>query len=268
MRASASLGANICEAASFILFFPLVLALLVCARNRPAFAGDPLLISLFAYLALLLAWNLLGFPEALARLSLFSKAPAYRTVIGFGVADMALVVALLGSPATVALPLATRLRRALFCAALLVPLLLLFRVMARKDPQLLGSGALAEVALLVCAQLAIGYLLASKRAAALLAIAALNVLSTGWFNPVVHGGFAAIWNNPLSQRIRELDAERGGRTAGSPSMISSSGSSRPCWGHDRSRAPSSIRSRSSGAFSIRSDVRRPPTIASRTSRFS
>ncbi len=213
VRASSSLGANICEAASFILFFPLVLALLMCGRNRRAFAGDPLLLSLFGYLALLLGWNLVGFPEVLARLSFFSKAPEYRTVIGFGVADMTLVVALLGSPATGALPLASRLRRALFGAALLCPLLLLFSVMGRKEPQLFGAGARLEVALLVTAQLAIGFLLANKRAAALLAIAALNVLSTGWFNPVVHGGFAAIWNNPLSQRIRELDAERGGRSS-------------------------------------------------------
>jgi hypothetical protein len=172
-----------------------------------------LLISLSAYLAVLLAWNLLGFPDALARLSMFAKAPAYRSVIGFGVADMALVVALLGSPATEALPLASRRSRALFFAALLAPLLLLFGVMGRKDSQLFGSGALFEVALLVSAQLAIGFLLARKRAAALLALAALNVLTTGWFNPIVHGGFAAIWNNPLSQRIRELDAERGGRSS-------------------------------------------------------
>jgi len=213
VRASQAFGGNICEAASFILFFPLVLSVLVQKRNRNAFAADPLLISLFAYVALLLGWNLLGIPEALARFSLLSKAPEYRTAIGFGVADMAIVVALLGSPAVDALRFRSKPRRAAFFAAMLSPLLLLFLAVGRQDPQFFGSGALLQIALLVSAQLAIGFLLARKSPTALLVFAALNVLSTGWFNPVVHGGFDQIWNNPVSAKIRELDAARGGRSS-------------------------------------------------------
>ncbi len=213
VRSSPALGSNLCEAASFVLFFPLALALLVHPRNRRAFAADPLLISLFAFLALLLAWNVIGFPEALARITLLSKAPEHRTPIGFGVADMALLVTLLASPATNALPLASLRSRAAFSAALLGALLLLFVTAGRAEPQLFGAGALVQVVLLVSAQLAIGFLLLRKRAAALLVFAALNVLCTAWFNPVVHGGFAAIWNNPVSAKIRELDAARGRRAS-------------------------------------------------------
>ena len=213
VRASQAFGGNICEAASFILFFPLVLCLLVHKSNRRAFAADPLLISLFAYLALLLGWNLLGLPESLARFSLLSMAPEHRTPIGFGVADMALVVALLGSPVTDALRFRSKLRRVAFFAAMLSPLLLLFLAVGRQDPQFFGSGALLQIALLLSAQLAIGFLLARKNLMALLVFAALNVLSTAWFNPVVHGGFEPIWSNPVSAKIRELDAARGGRSS-------------------------------------------------------
>jgi hypothetical protein len=213
VRASSVLGRNLCEAASFVLLFPLALALLVSGRNRRAFAGDPLLLSLVAYLALLFVWNVLGFPEFLARLTLFSKAPEHRTAIGLGVADVALVLALLASPATQPLRLASNARRAAFFAALLAPLLLLVVGLGRAEPQLLGAGAVAQIALLVGAQLAVGFLLATKRPAALVAFAALNVACTAWFNPVVHGGFAAIWNNPVSEKIRALDAAHGGRSS-------------------------------------------------------
>ena len=213
VRASPAFGGNICEGASFILFFPLILFVLVQKKNRSAFAADPLLCSLLAFIAILLGWNLLGYPDAVARFSLLSKVPEYRAVIGFGVADMALVVAWFGAPAADGLRLRSTARRAAFFAAMLAPLLLLFLAVGRQDPQFFGSGALLQIALLVSAQLAIGFLLARKRPAALLVFAALNVLSTAWFNPVVHGGFDQIWNNPVSAKIRDLDAARGGHSS-------------------------------------------------------
>jgi len=139
--------------------------------------------------------------------------PEYRAVIGFGVADMALVVALFGSPAADGLRLRSKPRRAAFFAAMLVPLLLLSLAVGRQDPQFFGSGALLQIALLVSVQLAIGFLLARKHPAALVVFAALNVFSTAWFNPVVRGGFDQIWNNPVSAKIRDLDAARGGRSS-------------------------------------------------------
>ncbi len=213
IRASQVSGGNISEAASFVLFFPLVLALLLRKPNRRAFASDPLLLSLLAYVALLLAWNLLAWPEALARLSLFSRAPAHRTAIGFGVADMALVVGWLGQRPTEATPLRSTPLKAAFWLAMLCPLLLLFLAAARREPQFLGSGALLQVALLVIAQLAIGFWLARQSPTALLAFAFLNVVSTGWFNPVAHAGSEYLWNNPVSTKIRELDAASGGRSS-------------------------------------------------------
>jgi hypothetical protein len=125
---------------------------------------------------------------------------------------MALVVALLGSPGAGALSLQSRRQRAAFFAAMLAPLLLLLLVLGRQDPQFFGTAALLQIALLVSAQLAIGFLLARKNPAGLVVFAALNVLCTVWFNPVVHGGFDQIWNNPVSAKIRDLDAARGGRS--------------------------------------------------------
>jgi len=210
VRASPALGRNLCEAASFVLLFPLAFALLALPRNRRALVADPLLLSLAAFLVLLFCWNVIGLPEPLARATLLARAPEHRNAIGFGVADMALLVALLASPALQPLTLATPRSRAVFFGALLVALSLLLAAVGRADPQIFGAGALAQVALLVVAQLAIGFWLARKRPAALVALAALNVACTAWFNPVVHAGFATIRDNPVSAKIRELDAAHGG----------------------------------------------------------
>ena len=213
VRASPAFGGNLCEAASFVLFFPLAFAVLAHPRNRRALAADPLLLSLAAFLVLLFSWNVFGLPEPIARLTLLARAPEHRTAIGFGVADMALLVALLASPATQALPLASTRSRVAFFAAWLAALALLVALAARAEPQLLAAGARVQLALLVLAQLAIGFQLARKRPAALLALAALNFVCTAWFNPVVHAGFATIRDNPVSEKIRELDGSRGGRSS-------------------------------------------------------
>jgi len=213
VRASPAFRGNLCEGASFILFFPLILFVLVQKNNRSSFAADPLLLSLLAFIAILLAWNLLGFPEAVAQFTLLSKAPEHRTVIGFGVADMALVVALLGSSEVNAVEFRSKARRGGFFMAIVCLLLVLLILIGSQDPQFFGPGALLQVALLVIAQLSIAFLVARKQQTALVAFAALNVLSTAWFNPVVHGGFDYLWNNPVSAKIRDLDAARGGRSS-------------------------------------------------------
>jgi hypothetical protein len=71
-------------------------------------------------------------------------------------------------------------------------------------------GALLQVGLLVCAQLAIAIALALRRPAALLAFACVNVASTAWFNPVAHAGSAQVRDNPVSRELRGLTAARGG----------------------------------------------------------
>jgi hypothetical protein len=210
VRASPALGGNICEAASFVLFFPLVAFALLRAGNRRALAADPLLLSLFAAIALLVGWGLVGLPAPLARASGLAKVPESRAAIGYGVADMTLIVALLGSPRVQ--PVRFAAKWSLVAIVAVIGLLLageLFAI-ARRDAQLLQPGALLQAALLVAAQLAIALLLLRKRAAALALFAALNVASTAWFNPVVHGGFEQIWSNPVSAKIRELDSAKGG----------------------------------------------------------
>jgi hypothetical protein len=214
VRASRATGGNICEAASFILFFPLILGLLLLRKpGRRALAGDPLVIALLAFLAVLLAWNLVSWPEGLARITGLALAPEHRTAIGFGVADMALLVAWLSAPAAEPALRASTRARAAFALALLLPLGLLAFELARRDPQFLGTGALLQTGLLVCAQLAIGIGLALRRQAALLAFACVNVAATVWFNPVAHAGSDQVRNNPVSREVRGLTAERGGNSS-------------------------------------------------------
>ncbi len=213
VRESPTFGDTICEAASFILLSPLILFLLCRKPHRSALVTDPLLLSLFAFTALLMVWNLFGFPEYLARFTLLSKAPEARTVIGFGVADVALVVAFLSSSRTSEIRFSSRAGIAVFLALVLSLLIALLLVIASHEKDVLQSGALLQVSALIVAQLVIAFLLTRKRQSALFVFAAVNVVSTGWFNPVVQGGYEYIWNNPVSAKIRELDATRDGHSS-------------------------------------------------------
>jgi hypothetical protein len=210
LPASPSVGENICESASFTLFFPVLLFALLHPSNRRALRADPLFATVLAFLALLLAWNVLGLPEGIAQASLLSRVPEKRTPLGFGAADMVLILGLLCSRETSALALRSRVRWGLLFAAIFAAQLALLLWIARRDPQLLAQGPLLQVATLMGGELVIAFLLLKKRAAALVAFAALNLLSTAWFNPVVQGGSRYVFDNPVSSRIRELDAAHGG----------------------------------------------------------
>lgn len=111
---------NICEASGVILFFPVILFGIV-RRFAVERKADPLLISLAACLLLIGGWVLFGFPDVIARLTFLSMSPAYRTLPVFGVANVFLLVAWLGS-----VPKEIPGRRAWIEAALLAAAILIF----------------------------------------------------------------------------------------------------------------------------------------------
>lgn len=87
---------NICEASSFIMFFPIIFyAMVYCYIKTKTFNWSEVLIS--TYLILMLIWMLLGFPEFLSKASLMSMSPTYRTLPIFGVANIILLVVYLSN---------------------------------------------------------------------------------------------------------------------------------------------------------------------------
>ena len=91
---------NPSEAASSILFYPLIIIVLFWDRlknHKGSFRHillsiDPVVITLIATLAWLTAWLFIPMPTWLSQITLFSHVPEYRAIFGHTVANMALFI--------------------------------------------------------------------------------------------------------------------------------------------------------------------------------
>ncbi len=199
---------NVCEAASWWLLSPVVLAAALVRRAR----GGPGLDAVEAGLALLGAalavHATLGIPEWLARASGWSLVPGRRSTLALGVVDLLLLLRLLArTPRERVAPLAPTLAIAALWGALL-------GIAAWQLAAVLPDLELAWGLALAAANAALAALaLRARRAWLPLAVLlAATLATTAWFNPVVRGGSAFVLDNPLSQRIRAIDREHGGQT--------------------------------------------------------
>jgi hypothetical protein len=191
---------NICQYASFIFLFPVLIPVLIVRK-----AVDPLSVMMCVYITLILVYMFLGFPEWLSKYSGFSRTPSCRELMGLGIANVVLLVAML--PKTVYFELSKRIRLVLISGWAM--LLILSAV------HLFAKWPVAPLPYLIAASLAVAsasYFLLSVRFsnAALVVLAVLSVLSTGWFNPLVRGGSESFLDSPLSSMILDIDASEGG----------------------------------------------------------
>lgn len=82
---------NVCEASNFLMFFPLVIALVIkdfFSRKRVDFTE----LLLIGYLAFLSTWMLVGLPASVAHVTLLDRVPPIRALIGVGAANILLLV--------------------------------------------------------------------------------------------------------------------------------------------------------------------------------
>ena len=79
---------NVCESSNFFLFFPIPLMLMGWRlyHERKVSVMDALFT---AYVILILVWQFLGFPKAIARLTLFDRVTEVRTVLALGICSIA-----------------------------------------------------------------------------------------------------------------------------------------------------------------------------------
>ncbi len=202
------------KAASFWLLSPVIGAGLLWRSAARREELDLLALGLLLFCALLFFYCHVGFPEALARGSLFSMMPARRAMLGLGVADTLLLLRFLsrradavrsgpGRPASA--------RSSLLLAALWSLLLAYCALLLhRASPE---TGWVWLVALTL-ANGVLAFLVLERRhpAAVVFALAAVLVASTIWFNPVAVGGSDYLTRNPLSQKIVEIDRAHAGRS--------------------------------------------------------
>jgi hypothetical protein len=86
---------NSCELSSYLMLWPIVVILILYsfAKTRRI---DPLLMMLLLFIAVVNVWLLWGFPEWLAKLSMFSTSPGKRTLFVFGFANIVFTIIYLG----------------------------------------------------------------------------------------------------------------------------------------------------------------------------
>ena len=196
---------NICEAASFWMFSPVPLALLIWRRTRGE-RIDALTAAVALYAGALTIYALVGLPHLLARVTALGFVPGRRAVIGIGIADAILLVRFAACSAA-----ARREERGRVLAIALG----WFAVLAGCSFWL--ARELPDARLPVLHAFAFGnavlaaFLLWMPRRA-LLALVALSAISTLWFNPLAVGGAAYLRDNALAQKISEIDRAEGGDT--------------------------------------------------------
>jgi len=197
---------NICEASSFLLFFPAIALVLVLARLREGPRIDPLSLLLLGYCVLMVLFQVMGVPEVVARLTGLSLVATPRTVIGLGLADAILLVRFLstrGKDPSLPVLLATGGVLAALLIACALPL----------HTTLDGTSLVLLIAAALGNGLVFSLLLGKKTALpALAGLVLVTAASTLWFNPLVQGGARYLRDNPLSTSIRTIDESRGGET--------------------------------------------------------
>jgi hypothetical protein len=196
---------NVCEAASFWMLSPAVVALLGWRRLRGE-RIDALSACVAIYAAALWIYAVLGFPEWLARATGLGNVPGRRAVIGIGLADAILVVRF----ASQALP--ERLSERAPAAAIALAFAALTAAAAWHLERELPGARLPWLAGFVAANAALALALFVAPARGLAALVAASALSSLWFNPLAVGGTAYLRENELSRRILELDAAEGGES--------------------------------------------------------
>jgi hypothetical protein len=212
---------NICEAASFPLFFPVAGAALLVRWWRDGRRPDPLALALTLYCCGIWVYQQWGLPAWLARATLLSHATAPRTVLGTGLADALLLVRFLSDPARGEPGRAGGWKTA---AAIAAGWGAILAAAAWRLTSELPKVPFAPLCVAAAVNALAAYAVLTVRRPALLmaGLAAAAVLTTAWFNPLSRGGSDYLRENELSSAILEIDASLGGEsvwvTYGSPKL--------------------------------------------------
>jgi hypothetical protein len=197
-------GTNISEYGSFLFFFPVLAAWAVYQMWRER-QVDFLILSMLLFCFALTTFAVASFPTWLSAVTLLSKVPPNRSMVALGVANAALLCAMAASrqtkkPADPAL-------------LILVGCWIVFLfTMARSIAANYGSLGVWELAgpAVVLGLLAYGLLHERLKERSLFLLALISIGASCWFNPVVHGGTAYLYRNPLATKMRILSAREPG----------------------------------------------------------
>lgn len=195
---------NICEAASFVLFSPVVFSMyLYTSLKKKAFPR--VLLPLFALLILLVIYTNFGLPAGLSQWTLLSKVPDYRTLFAIGALDFLILIfffnddSLRTSMSTV--------EKFFFCLIHVGILLIAMGLIRKEIPEI---RAWMMIPGLVAQSFLIGFLLfAAKKRKYFFLLLTLSIAPYSLaFNPLVRGGLDFIHNNNLAKAMKAQSQAR------------------------------------------------------------
>jgi len=199
---------NICEASSFLFFFP-VTCFMICRNyffNRKI--QDPFSFLLMIYIMVVLFWISQGFTPFLSKLTLFSLMPPNRAKIGLGIADMVLLVSVLSQTGETCSAYKKKWMVVSAVGAYFI-FMIFIGATASDFMEEISKIRIAFGALFMAF---IVFLILCKSKYVLMIIAVCSIYLSSWFNPVVFGGSSFIMENELSRKILEIDKQNGGKT--------------------------------------------------------
>jgi len=195
---------NPCEGPAFFLVFPMVVAALLRDWWRTRKPPHALLFGISGYIAFLLIWNLIGFPELLSRWTLMNRAPPFRTLIGLGIADILLLSVYVSHRQ----PLIPASRKDYVTPWIVSALWIAFHVaLGFKVSGHFPNYSINTALIGGLFAMAMAPLLYLAPRLVLPAIMLVSILTTYHVNPLSRGGTTFIQENPLSQKILALDQE-------------------------------------------------------------
>lgn len=189
---------NVCEASSFILFWPLsLLVLLISPKRSHIFKFLPLII----YMVGCSIWILHGWSEALSKYSLWSMVPPNRAFIGLGFASIAFTGLVFASGAKISRYLAV-----LLSVAVAIPIyrfIFIFDAYAQDviPDKLLYLSAFGSWLLVVS-------ILFSSRLLLFIAVCIAVVIPNGAINPLT-SGLDSIMKTDLYRSIQKIGPKDG-----------------------------------------------------------
>jgi hypothetical protein len=163
------------------------------------------ILSILLFCFALTTFAIAGFSAWLSALTLMSKVPPNRSMVGLGAANAALLCAVVSWPhpnnpgKAAAFVLTT-------CWGIF--LLSVATSIARNYPALpFGKLLLPALGLTV---LSFGLMRERLKEVSLLLLALVSIAASCWFNPLVRGGTAYLYRNPLASKMRSLSAHHPG----------------------------------------------------------
>lgn len=196
----AQLG-NYCEASNFYYFFPLLFLYFVLTYKKTDTKLKILFLFCFGYLFFQLIYTYIGFPAWLAHLTLMEKATVNRTQIGMGLAELCILILFLShyNEKEVA-----RHRKLLIGSSFIFILTVIMFFVGRVH---VTHRSLLVVPILVYVLL--NYLLFTPKYKThfLVSFFLFSFIYTFHFNPIVRGGNEFLQNNPLGNKLREIDSQ-------------------------------------------------------------